>query len=414
MDRIIKKKRNPIKKVLLIALPSLLITLVIWSAIAAGKKVTIEKERVTIKEVQLEFFEDMALFNGQVQPLNTQQINTIESGSVRKIHAQNGEQVHEGDLLLELYNPNAELAYLTQETAIIEQINNLRNTRISIKNQQMTLDRDLIEMSYNYNNAERQYNLDTSLYRKGVISKNDYLKSKETFDFQTKQQKNTRIYAEKEQIDRATQLRMINASIDKMEQSLEQLRENKENFIVRAPSTGLLSSFNPLIGKTYDKGQLIGKLDMQDGYKLLVRADEFYFNQLKKGRKATLEYEGEVHQLIVNNVVAEIVNGKFDVELVFKAGIPEKIRQGMTLPIKIFLSNKKEKSLLVPKGSFYQSSGGQYIFVLTDDHTAKKRKITIGKVNAHYYQVLEGLSEGDRVITSSYDDFKQKNILELN
>ena len=414
MDRKIEHKKNPLKRILLYTLPAILLCLLLWSALAAGNKVTIDRDRVSIKTVEYDSFEDMALFNGKVQPLNTLQINTIESGTVKKIHGQNGALIKEGELLLELYNPNTELSYLTQETAIIEQINNLRNTRISIKNQQMTLDKDLIQMSYNFNNAERQYRMDTTLYRKGVISKNDYLKSKETFEFQGKQQENTKKYMQNEQKDRETQLRLINASIEKMEESLEQLRENKENFIVKAPATGLLSSFNPLLGKSYNKGELIGKLDMQDGYKLLVRADEYYYSQLKEGKMALLEFNDQQYQLKVEKVVAEVINGKFDIELVFEDKTPETIQQGMTLPIKIYLSNKKEKALLLPKGSFYQSSGGQYVFVLTDDNTAKKRKISIGKANANFYQVLEGLVEGDRVITSSYDDFKDKDVLALN
>ncbi|MEX0275774.1 MAG: efflux RND transporter periplasmic adaptor subunit [Flavobacteriaceae bacterium] len=321
--------------------------------------------------------------------------------------------VQKGDLLLELYNPNTELGYLTQETAIIEQINNLRNTRISIKNQQMTLDRDLIKMTYDYNNAARQYRMDTTLYGKGVISKNDYLKSQETYDFQTKQQLNTKKYVEKEQYDRKIQLNLINTSIVKMEESLEQLRANKENFIVRAPESGLLSSYNPILGKSYEKGELIGKLDMLDGYKVLVRADEYYFNLLEKDQEGLVELEEGTYTLTVKNIVAEVVGGKFDVELVFNEGAPKTIKQGMTLPIKVYLSNKKAKALLLPKGAFYQSSGGQFVFVLKDGNTAEKRKVSIGRANAYYYEILSGISEGDRIITSSYEGFKEKDIINL-
>ncbi|WP_029511354.1 efflux RND transporter periplasmic adaptor subunit [Croceivirga radicis] len=413
MDQKIDKKKNPSKKIALIALPLLLLGFALWSAFDANQKVRIKKERLRIKTVTKGQFEDMALFNAQVHPLNTLQINSIESGSVKKIYAQNGDIVTEGQLLLELYNPNAELGYLTQETAIIEQINNLRNTRIAIKNQQMLLDRDLIEMTYNYNNAERQYSMDTTLYRKGVISKNDYVKSQETYSFQSKQQQNIKVHVKKEQQDRANQLHLINASITKMEESLEQLRQNKENFIVKAPASGLLSSFNPILGKSYNKSELIGKLDMQDGYKLVLAADEYYFNDVAKGQEAHLEMNDSLYPLFIKNIVAEVVNGKFQVELNFKEKAPKSINQGMTVPVKLYLSKEEKSALLLPKGTFYTSSGGQFVFVLTSDSKAVKRSITIGKVNAHFYEVLDGLQEGDRVITSSYNDYKDKDILYL-
>ena len=353
----------------------------------------------------------MALFNSRVAPLNTIQINTIESGTVKKIYTENGKMIEEGAILLELYNPNTELNYLTQETAIIEQINNLRNTRIAIKNQQMNLDRDLIKISYDYNNAARQYRVDTTLFRKGVIAKNDYLKSEETYKFQTKQQENTKKYVKKEQADRANQLHLINASILRMNQSLEQLRTNKENFIIKAPEAGLLSSYNPILGESFAKGQLIGKIDMLDGYKMVAQADEYYFNSLSEGQEGILEHQGKSHTLVVKRIIAEVINGKFDIELVFKEETPKTIRRGMNLPIKIYQSNKKQKALLLPKGAFYQSSGGQYVFILTNDNKAEKRSVSIGKNNPYYYEIISGLKENDRVITSSYSDYKEKDVL---
>ncbi|PCE62795.1 efflux RND transporter periplasmic adaptor subunit [Sediminicola luteus] len=414
MDKIVERKKSPYKKPLLFGgIGAVVLALIVM---AAGQKnsLNIKKDRVTIKSVSYDTFEDMALFNALVEPLNTIQINTLESGTVKRIHTENGKRVEKGEVLLELYNPNTELNYLTQETAIIEQINNLRNTRIAIKNQQMVLDRDLIKMSYEYNNAERQFRMDTTLYRKGVISKNDYLKSKETFDFQTKQQSNTKAHVKKEQQDRDTQLRLINTSIARMEQSLEQLRANKENFIIKAPEAGLLSSYSPVLGESYGKGQLIGKIDMLNGYKLVAQADEFYFNALAEGQEALLEHEGALHKLKVNRVIAEVINGKFEVELVFDGEIPKSIRRGMNLPIKIYQSSNNKKALLLPQGGFYQSSGGQYVFVLTDEGTAEKRAISLGKKNPYYYEVLEGLQEGDRVITSTYADFKEKETINLN
>ncbi|MCV6629011.1 MAG: HlyD family efflux transporter periplasmic adaptor subunit [Flavobacteriaceae bacterium] len=413
MDKKIEKKKGlPWKKIVYGLVAICLLGLVAMVA-TSKSSFRVEKNRVTIKSVRFDKFEDMALFNGQVQPLKTIQINAVESGTIKKIHTENGKIVEEGDVLLELYNPNTELNYLTRETAMIEQINNLRNTRIAIKNQQMNLDRDMIKLSYEYNNAERQYRLDTTLYRKGVIAKNDFLKSEETFKFQTAQSNSTKENVKREQADRKRQLQLINASIQRMQQSLEHLRSNKENFIIKAPASGLLSSYKPVLGESVQTGSLLGKIDMLDGYKIVAKADEYYYNTLQEGQEAIVEFNGKSSRMIVQRIIAEVINGKFDVELVFEKEAPKGIRRGMNVAVKIYQSNQQKKALMLPKGGFYSSFGGRYVFVLTASNKAEKRSIIIGRSNPYYYEVIEGLKEGDKIITSSYDNYKDKEIIEF-
>lgn len=378
------------------------------------KQVNLEKDRLTIKTVKFDHFEDMVMFNGTVEPLNTVFINAIESGAVREVFVEDGTNVEKGQPLVQLYNPNTELNYLTQETAIIEQINNLSNTRISIKNQQLTLDRNLLEIDHEYNKAEQQFSMDKELYDAKTLARNDFTKTKEVHRYQKAQQDLIRNRVVEEKDERNAQLARLNASIAKMERSLEKLRSNKENFTVRASAAGKLSSFSPVIGKSYQGGESLGKIDLLDGYKIVAKADEYYISSLHVGQEAQINFAGEIHLMTVTKVLSEVVSGKFEVELTFQEEAPASIKRGMSLPVKIYLSDKDQKAYLLPKGGFYQSSGGRFVFVLNGENQAEKRFITIGKSNPYYYEVLDGLKEGDQVVTSTYEYYKDMELLNLN
>ncbi len=413
MDKRIEKKRNLVPKIFLSVCGLTFVAYISFAMITKEKQANLQKDRLTIKTVQHDYFEDMVLFQGEVEPLNTVLINTIESGAVREIFVEDGAIVKRGEALVEIYNPNAEFNYLTQETAIIEQINNLSNIRISIKNQQFDLDKSALEIQHNFNNEQREFTLNEQLYDAKILAKNEFEKSKEAFRFQTAQQDMVRKNIDNEKSDRQIQMERINASIAKMEKSLKKLRANKQNFIVKASAAGKVSSFNPVIGQSFQGGDALGKIDLLDGYKMTARVDEFYNSKILLGQEAQINVDGQEYEMEVSKVLSEVVNGQFNVELKFKNEAPKDIKRGMNLPIKIFLSNKNKKALLLAKGGFYQSSGGQYVYVLTNENQAEKRFITIGKTNPYYYEVLDGLKADDQVITSSYENYKAMTILNL-
>ena len=231
----------------------LLISIVILN-LTRKKQVNIKKDTLSIREVIRGDFEDVILFNSKVEPKTTVLVNVIQGGSVSEIFVESGQMIKKGTPLLKVYNPNAELNYLTQETAMIEQINNLRNLRVSIKNQQLILDQQLLSIHNDYRNAKRQYDLDKKLFSKEIIAKNDYQKTEQEYIYQKERNSVIKKSVSEEKRSRDVQLSRINTSLSNMQKSIELLRKNKENFTVKAPVDGLLSSFNPILGENYNQG----------------------------------------------------------------------------------------------------------------------------------------------------------------
>ena len=407
MDKQLKVKNKTTKKMLLWGIPTFLVLGVMIMNLTRKKQVNLSKDTLGIREVFKGDFEDVVLFNSTVEPKKTVLLNVIQGGSVSEIFVESGQMIQKGTPLLKVYNPNAALNYLTQETAIVEQVNNLRNIRVTIKNQQLNLDQQLLSIANDFRNAKRQYTLDSTLYSKEVVAKNEYHKSMQEYRFQKERSGVIKKSVSEEKKSRDVQLSRIDISIGNMQKSLELLRKNKENFVVKAPVDGLLSSFNPLLGESYTQGQPIGKMDVLDGYKLVAKVDEYYISKLNEGIQGRVSVNGSNFDIQLSKVLSEVVNGQFQVELLFKKeSLPKSIKRGMSLKTKVFLSNDT-KALLISKGQFYQSTNGAWVFVVNADSKAVKRKIVIGRENPFYYEILDGLEEGDKVITSSYDDFKK-------
>ena len=413
MDKQIQPKKKTTKKMLLWGVPIVILASIVLMNITRKKQVNIKKENLSIREVTRGDFEDVILFNSTVEPKTSVLVNVIQGGAVSEIFVESGQMIKKGTPLLKVDNPNAELNYMTQETAMIEQINNLRNLRVSIKNQQLALDQQLLSINNDFKNAKRQYELDTKLFDKDIIAKNDYQKTVQEYNFQKERNNVIKKSVSEEKKSRDIQLSRINVSLSKMEKSIELLRKNKENFTVKAPVDGLLSSFNPVLGESYSQGQQIGKMDVLDGYKLTANVDEYYISNLKVGIKGNVAVNGKEYQIKISKIYTEVVNGQFAVELLFSDKVlPKDVKRGMSLRSKVLLSGKTE-ALLIPKGMFFQSTnGGKWIFVLNSENKAVKRTIKIGRENPFYYEIIEGLVRGDKVITSSYDDFN--NVEEIN
>ena len=412
MDKQIKPKSKTPKKMLLWGIPILILSVIILMNLTRKKQVNLQKDTLSIREVFKGDFEDVVLFNSTVEPKTSVLVNVIQGGSVSEIFVESGQMIKKGTPLLKVYNPNAELNYLTQETAIVEQINNLRNIRVNIKNQQLNLDQQLLSIGNDFRNAKRQYKLDSTLFSKDVVAKNDYQKTSQEYTFQKKRSGVIKKSVSEEKKSRSVQLSRIDISIANMQKSLDLLRKNKENFTVKAPVDGLLSSFNPILGQSYNQGQAIGKMDVLDGYKLVANVDEYYISKLKEGISGRVAVNTKNYDIKLSKVLSEVVSGQFQVELLFKNdSLPNSIKRGMSLKTKVFLSNDS-KALLVSKGQFYQSTNGAWAFVLNSENKAVKRTIKIGRENPFYYEVLSGLKEGDKIITSSYDEYE--NVEEIN
>jgi len=300
---------------------------------------------------------------------------------------------------------------MEQETSIIEQINNLRKARLDLRNQELGLAKDLANIEHDYLDAKNQYDLNKKLFDNEIISENEWVKTRENFRYQKKRKNIIQQSIKEEKKTNQVQLRQIDQSLNIMEKSLAVLRKNKKNFFIAAPISGRLSSFEPILGKNYTAGESLGKIDMLQGYKLVAHVDEFYLPRLSTGQKGTINYRNQPVEVTVSKVLPEVKKGQFLVELVLNNPKLPGLRQGLSFGVRLTLS-QKTKTIVLPKGSFYQDTAGKWIFVVKGNQAVRK-SISLGRENPAYYEVLSGLNPEDKVITSSYKDYKNIEIINL-
>lgn len=412
MDKVIPRKNRKFRYLTIAISVFLVLAVIIFFSFNTKRSLNVKAEELTVQKIEKAFFEDFVVFQAQVEPLNVMLVNVTEGGSVKEIFVENGAMVTKGQSLARLYNPNTELNYLTQETAIIEQINNLNTGKLNIRNQELNLNKDLVLIEHDYNDAKRLYDMNSKLFDKDVISKNDWNTFKESLRFQEERKRTIQQSIQKEKQTNQLQISQINRSIQTMEKSLDILRNNKKNFLITAPESGRLTSFEPVLGKTFQAGESIGKIDSKRGYKLTAEVDEFYLEKLREGLKGQVEFKGKTLEVLVTKVIPEVKSGHFIVELAFTSKENITLQDGLSFGVKLILS-EKNKTLVVPKGSFNQETAGKWIFVVKGNK-AERRNIKLGRENPSYYEILEGLKEGESVITSSYSDYKDVEELSIS
>ena len=412
MDKVIPRKNRKFRYLTIAIGVFLALAVIIFFSFNTKRSLNVKAEELSVQKIEKAFFEDFVVFQAKVEPLNVMLVNVTEGGSVKEIFVENGAMVTQGQSLARLYNPNTELNYLTQETAIIEQINNLNTGKLNIRNQELNLNKDLVLIEHDYNDAKRLYDMNARLYEKEVISKNDWNTFKESLRFQEERKRTIQQSIQKEKQTNQIQISQINRSIQTMEKSLDILRNNKKNFLITAPESGRLTSFEPVLGKTFQAGESIGKIDSKKGYKLAADVDEFYLEKVREGLKGQVEFKGKTLEVLVTKVIPEVKSGHFTVELTFTSKEEIVLQDGLSFGVKLILS-EKNKTLVVPKGSFNQETAGKWIFVVKGNK-AERRNIKLGRENPSYYEILEGLKEGESVITSSYTDYKDVEELSIS
>ncbi len=412
MDKVIPRKNRKFRYLTIAIGVFLVLAVIIFFSFNTKRSLNVKADELTVQKIEKAFFEDFVVFQAKVEPLNVMLVNVTEGGSVKEIFVENGAMVTKGQSLARLYNPNTELNYLTQETAIIEQINNLNTGKLNIRNQELNLNKDLVLIEHDYNDAKRLYDMNSKLFAKDVISKNDWNTFKESLRFQEERKRTIQQSITKEKQTNQLQISQINRSIQTMEKSLDILRNNKKNFLITAPESGRLTSFEPVLGKTFQAGESIGKIDSKQGYKLTAEVDEFYLEKLREGLKGQVEFKGKTLEVLVTKVIPEVKSGHFIVELAFTSKENIALQDGLSFGVKLILS-EKNKTLVVSKGSFNQETAGKWIFVVKGNK-AERRNIKLGRENPSYYEILEGLKEGESVITSSYSDYKDVEELSIS
>ncbi|MDR0227685.1 MAG: RND transporter [Flavobacteriaceae bacterium] len=413
MDRTLPRKNRKKLKTILIVAGIIILGTISYLTFFQDIVLNITKKEIRVRTVEEGSFEEYISFQSQVEPLQSLLINITEGGAVLERLVENGSMVEQGQPLVRLYNPTSEYTFMSQEASLIEQINNLNVNKMNIRNQELNLTKDLISIEYDFKNAELQYDLNKKLYDQEILSASDWNKTKEALLYQKKRKALMEESIKKEKQSNALQIQQIEQAMAVMNKSLAKLRENSENFLLKAPVSGRLTSFEAILGKTYKGGESIGKIDVMKGYKLVAQVDEFYLDKVALGQKGQIDVKGELQKVEVIKVLPEVKNGRFEVHLSFEKEIDQKLQEGTTIGVKLFLSGK-EKRLLLAKGNFFQDTKGEWVYVIKGNK-AKRRSIEIGRENPAYYEIVSGLKAGEEVIVSSYKDYlrvEQLNIEE--
>ena len=412
MDTKIEKKRSKLKIILLALAGVVVLGLFLGYFFRQKKTFNVKAEDLQVEKVTRGKFEDMMMITAQTQSLNSSLVNVMEGGAVKEIFTEDGKMVTKGEPLARVYNPNTEFNFMSQETGIMQQISQMRNTLLELKNQEFTQDKEILQAQNDYNTAQQNYNLQKRLYDAEIGKKTDYDMARQNLAYQQKRKQIVEQSIVNEKHSRASQIAAVNNSIAQMEKSLDVLRNNKNNFLIMSPATGRLSSFSISLGQSLTTGQSIGKVDLMGGYKLVAKIDEYYINKLHAGIKGTLESNGKEYNVIVSKVLPEVVQGQFSAELNFADNNkPDDLKIGMTFGVKLKLSADTQ-SLMIPKGNFFKDTNGKWIFV-TENGKAVRKNISLGRENPLYYEVLSGLKEGEQVIVSDYSDYKKYEILDI-
>jgi HlyD family secretion protein len=407
MDIPIEKKGLSRSKLLtilgVIALLSMIGFVIISTS--GGAKLNVKKERLSISTIENGVFQENIPVNGIVLPISTIYLDALEGGRVEEKFVEDGAIMKKGEPILRLSNSDLELSLINQETSVYELLTqmqisktNARQNNISRLNQYTDVENALVE-------AKRVYDMNENLYKRGVIAKQDFLQSKNDYNYQVQRMELAEQVLKEDSIATRQELEQAQNSYRRTERALDLMRKKVEDLVVRAPIDGQLTSLDAEIGQSINKGTRLGQIDVLSGYKIKVDIDEYYISRIYPGQVGTFDYDGKTYKLLIKKVFSQVTNGKFQVDMVFDGNAPESIRRGQNLQIRLALSAEKE-ALLVAKGGFYQKTGGNWIFKISEDGTtAYKVDIRLGSQNTKYHEVLEGLNPGDRVITSSYDSF---------
>ena len=408
MDRKIEgAKKKKVRKRLIWAVV-LAITFVSFSTFVfseTGSRHRVDKARIRTAEVVEGIFDDVIPIQGNVEPVKSFFLDAIEGGTVQEIYVEAGSQVKAGDSLLKLSNTNLMLDFMNRETQIVEQINNLRNTRIQMELNERSIKEQVLDIEQELARMERQFSIDTALYKSEAISRQQFEDSHSRYEYLKKKKRLLSDSYKKDYKYRQLQLGRIDRSIDMMERNLAAITSNLSNLTVKAPISGQLTSFDAEIGESKNRGENLGRIDVLEEYKVSSNIDEHYLGRVKIGQRGSFSSGGSIFKVEVVKVFPEVTNNQFEVELIFLDTIPSGIRRGQSLNIRLALSNSSE-AIMVPRGGFYSNTGGKWIYVLNEESgKAYKREIKLGRQNPDFFEVNEGLKAGEEVIVSGYDNF---------
>jgi HlyD family secretion protein len=415
MDEIIKKKNKTLQRILI---GTLAVALLGWMAFsfyksAGTSKLNVESSRILTHTVEEGIFQEFIPVTGVVQPIKTVIVAAVEGGRIEEKYLEDGANVLSGTPILRLSNSDLQLSYLNQEGNIIAQINQIRNMNLLQEQQSLNLRESALEAEYRLDLLKRKVKRDHALFVSNAIAKVDYEDLESEYNNLLKRNELLRKSIEKDSLSAIIQLDQMKNALDLMKRNLDISKNNLENLIVKAPIKGQLSGLAFEVGELIPQGAQIGQIDDLSNFKIRVQIDEFYISRVFPEQEGSFNFANEDYQLRIAKIYPQVVNGSFEVDMYFVNKVPDGIRRGQTLTVKLELS-AEQQAILVKRGGFYQSTGGNWIYILSPDGAkATKREIRIGRQNPNYYEVLEGLQPGEVVITSGYENYGDKDELIL-
>ena len=416
MDRVLEKKKGIAlvfsKKALPYWFGGLMVIFIMWLIFRDdASTLRVNGDTLTVSEVRAGEFNDYIRISGQVVPMTTIQLSPRESGIVEEIVMEEGSQVKAGDVIVRLSNDNLDLEILNSEANLAEKENNLRNTLIEMEQQKMEVSLQILQLETNVKRKGRELESQKRLFDDGLIGKEEYLRSEEDYTLNLKQLEVTIARAHNDSIFREVQVKQMEESLDNMRQNMQRIRRRKENLNVKAPMDGELGLLEVALGQSIGSGSKIGQINAKESYKIEAQIDEHYIDRVNAGLSATFERQNETFAAVVRKVYPEVRGGKFQTDFRFSEEQPANIRTGQTYYLNLQLG-QPENAILIPRGTFYQKTGGKWIYVVSPEGgKAVKREIRIGRQNPQFYEVLEGLEPGEKVITSGYDNFGDNEVL---
>lgn len=415
MDRIIEKKRRLQPKTILYLAIGLIVAVFAVKAIVSAGTSTFraDAERLTISTVESGSFRDYISVVGTVMPNTTIFLDVEEGGKVLEKVAEEGQILKKGDVIIRMENNDLNLQILNTESQLAYQTNELRNTLINMEQQKISNKQNLLNIDYDLMRMKRNYEQNVALFEKGFISREAYLLSKENFELAARDRELRYERMVQDSIFRENQRIHMDASLLNMQKNLSIVRNRLDNLNVKAPADGQLGSLDIEIGQSINRGQRIGILHILDDYKIIAHIDEHYIDRVRQNLTASFERQDRQFSIEVIKVYPEVRDGRFQVDFRFNGQTPDNLRTGQTYHLRLELGQPTD-AILLPRGGFFQSTGGQWVFVLDESgKTATKRQIRIGRQNPLYYEVLDGLAPGERVITNSYEIFGRNERIEV-
>ena len=374
----------------------------------------VDAQLLNVASVEHGEFNDYVRLTGSVQPMTTVQLSPLESGVVERIVAEEGTQVKRGDVILEMSNNSLSMQILQSEADLAEKQNILRNTMISMEQERLALRQEKLQLDLEVSRLKRTFEQNQSLYNDKLLAREDYLRSKEDYELAVGRRNLVLERQRQDSLYRSSQVTQMEESLLSMQRNMELIRQRVDNLKVKAPIDGEVGMLDAVLGQSLQQGANIGQVNDLTTYKVQAQIDEHYIDRITTGLVASFERQDTRYEMQLRKVYPEVRNGQFKADFRFVGDAPENIRSGQTYYLNLQLGEAAE-AILIPRGSFYQATGGKWIYVLDPSgEKAYRREIRIGRQNPQYYEVVEGLQPGEKVIVSSYDNFGDNEVLILN